>query len=66
MTNPSANRYSHTPRGVFDKAIDKLEVKRARLHGLVRDNRSRLTQLEDELALMRATLTAIHERLFKE
>lgn len=28
--NPSGDRYSHTPRKVFDKAIDRIEVKRLR------------------------------------
>ncbi len=29
-SNPRANRYDHTPRKVFDKAIDRMDAKRRR------------------------------------
>ncbi len=60
------NRYSHTPRSLFDRAIDRQDVKRAKLAGLVRDDRKRISDLEDMVALLRATLTEIHTRLFKK
>ncbi len=28
--NPPANRYSHTPRAVFERAIDRIEIRRLR------------------------------------
>ncbi len=35
--NPAANKYSHTPRRVHEKAIDRLELKIRRLKQDVRD-----------------------------
>ncbi len=46
MTDPRADKYSHTPRRVFDKAIDRQDVKRQRLHGVVRE-------LQREVSLLR-------------
>ncbi len=64
MTDAKADRYSHTPRRIFDKAIDRQDVKRQHLHGMVRVLKDEVSTLKSEVALMRATLTAIHDRLF--
>lgn len=44
------NKYSHTPRRVFEKTVDRLESKVARLKGDLRDLRLRVKFIEDFLA----------------
>jgi hypothetical protein len=48
-SNSRANRYDHTPRKVFDKAIDRMEFKRARDRDDTRSDMRVLTRAMDNL-----------------
>lgn len=66
MTDPRADKYSHTPRRVFDRSVDRADAKRQRISGQVRVLKDEILTLQDQMALMRATLGAIHDKLFPQ
>ncbi len=43
------NRYSHTPRRVFEKAIDRLKADLQRKEGSIRKLQERMLVLEEQL-----------------
>ncbi len=66
MTDHRADKYSHTPRRVFDRANDRSEAKRQKISGRVRSLAAQVDLLQQQMELMRATLTEIHDRLWKK
>ncbi len=70
--NARANRYDHTPRKVFDKAIDRLELKRVRdredhradlqaIFSRMKNLETQLTLLSDHVESHCHVLTSDHE-----
>ncbi len=54
--NPKANRYSHTPRKVFDKAMDRMDLKRQRDR---EDHRADMAALIKRLLNLEREVTAL-------
>ncbi len=58
--NQRANRYDHTPRKVFDKAIDRMELKRLRDR---EDHRTDLHLLMNRLKALQLQLDLLEDHV---
>ncbi len=58
--NQRANKYDHTPRKVFDKALDRIELKRLRDK---EDHRADLQLVLQKLVLLRQQLDLLAEHV---
>ncbi len=65
MTSFHADKYSHTPRRVFEREVDRQDVKREKIAIRLRDYHKEMVALQLKYDLMAATLQEIHDRLFK-